>query len=160
MKTYKTYYKSPLGPIEIVGTQDNILSLNFVEDMMQGDAELPFCLKACLKQIDEYFKGKRKEFLLNLEPLGTNFQKRVWQQLRKISFGETVSYGDIANAIDNPNACRAVGNANRINPICIIIPCHRVIGSDGSLTGYGGGLWRKEWLLEHESGYPPNNITA
>ncbi|MEE8416616.1 MAG: methylated-DNA--[protein]-cysteine S-methyltransferase [Desulfobacterales bacterium] len=128
--------------------------------MMQGDAELPFCLKACLKQIDEYFKGKRKEFLLNLEPLGTNFQKRVWQQLRKISFGETVSYGDIANAIDNPNACRAVGNANRINPICIIIPCHRVIGSDGSLTGYGGGLWRKEWLLEHESGYPPNNIIA
>ena len=160
MKTYKTYYKSPLGPIEIVGTQDNILSLNFVEDMLQGDAELPFCLKACLKQIDEYFKGKRKEFLLNLEPLGTNFQKRVWQQLRKISFGETVSYGDIANAIDNPNAGRAVGNANRINPICIIIPCHRVIGSDGSLTGYGGGLWRKEWLLEHESGYPPNNITA
>ncbi len=160
MKTYKTYFKSPLGPIEIVGTQDNILSLNFVEDMMQGDAELPFCLKACLKQIDEYFKGKRKEFLLNLEPLGTNFQKRVWQQLRKISFGETVSYGDIANAIDNPNACRAVGNANRINPICIIIPCHRVIGSDGSLTGYGGGLWRKEWLLEHKSGYPPNNITA
>jgi len=160
MKTYKTYYKSPLGPIEIVGAQDNILSLNFVEDMLQGDAELPFCLKACLKQIDEYFKGKRKEFLLNLEPLGTNFQKRVWQQLRKISFGETVSYGDIANAIDNPNAGRAVGNANRINPICIIIPCHRVIGSDGSLTGYGGGLWRKEWLLEHESGYPPNNITA
>ncbi len=160
METYKTYYKSPLGPIEIVGAQDSILSLGFVEDMMQGDAELPFCLKACLKQIDEYFKGNRKEFLLNLEPLGTNFQKRVWQQLRKISFGETVSYGDIANAIDNPNACRAVGNANRINPICIIIPCHRVIGSDGSLTGYGGGLWRKEWLLEHESGYPPNNITA
>ncbi len=160
MKTYKTYYKSPLGPIEIVGTQDNILSLNFVEDMMQRDAELPFCVKACLKQIDEYFKGKRKEFLLNLEPLGTDFQKRVWQQLRKISFGETVSYGDIANAIDNPNASRAVGNANRINPISIIIPCHRVIGSDGSLTGYGGGLWRKEWLLKHESGYPPNNIIA
>ncbi|HEA66284.1 MAG TPA: methylated-DNA--[protein]-cysteine S-methyltransferase [Desulfobacterales bacterium] len=160
METYKTYYKSPLGPIEIVGAQDSILSLGFVEKMLQGDAELPFCLKACLKQIDEYFKGKRKEFLLNLEPLGTDFQKRVWQQLRKISFGETVSYGDIANAIDNPNACRAVGNANRINPIGIIIPCHRVIGSDGSLTGYGGGLWRKEWLLKHESGYPPNNIIA
>lgn len=160
METYKTYYKSPLGPIEIVGAQDNILSLGFVEKMLQGDAELPFCLKACLKQIDEYFKGKRKEFLLNLEPLGTDFQKRVWQQLRKISFAKTVSYGDIANAIDNPNASRAVGNANRINPICIIIPCHRVIGSDGSLTGYGGGLWRKEWLLKHESGYPPNNIIA
>ena len=117
METYKTYYKSPLGPIEIVGAQDNILSLGFVEDMLQGDAELPFCLKACLKQIDEYFKWKRKEFLLNLEPLGTDFQKRVWQQLRKISFGETASYGDIAKAIDNPNASRAVGNANRINPI-------------------------------------------
>ncbi|MDP7416472.1 MAG: methylated-DNA--[protein]-cysteine S-methyltransferase [Desulfobacterales bacterium] len=160
METYKTYYKSPLGPIEIVGAQDNILSLGFVENMLQGDAELPFCLKACLKQIDEYFKWKRKEFLLNLEPLGTDFQKRVWQQLRKISFGETASYGDIAKAIDNPNASRAVGNANRINPICIIIPCHRIIGSDGSLTGYGGGLWRKEWLLKHESGYPPNNIIA
>tara|TARA_B100002003_G_C14149433_1_gene552790 strand:+ start:2829 stop:3311 length:483 start_codon:yes stop_codon:yes gene_type:complete len=160
METYKTYYKSPLGPIEIVGAQDNILFLGFVEDMLQGDAELPFCLKACLKQIDEYFKWKRKEFLLNLEPLGTDFQKRVWQQLRKISFGETASYGDIAKAIDNPNASRAVGNANRINPICIIIPCHRIIGSDGSLTGYGGGLWRKEWLLKHESGYPPNNIIA
>ena len=127
MKIYKTYYKSPLGPIEIAGDQDSILSFGFVEDMRQGDAELPFCLKACLKQIDEYFKGKRKEFLLNLEPLGTDFQKRVWQQLRKISFGETVSYGDIANAIDNPNASLAVGNANRKNPICIIIPCHRVI---------------------------------
>jgi|TARA_B100001971_G_C18250214_1_gene577559 methylated-DNA-[protein]-cysteine S-methyltransferase len=160
METYKTYYKSPLGPIEIVGAQDNILFLGFVEDMLQGDAELPFCLKACLKQIDEYFKWKRKEFLLNLEPLGTDFQKRVWQQLRKISFGETASYGDIAKAIDNPNASRAVGNANRINPICIIIPCHRIIGSDGSLTGYGGGLWRKEWLLKHESGYPLNNIIA
>ena len=160
METYKTYYKSPLGPIEIVGAQDNILFLGFVEDMLQGDAELPFCLKACLKQIDEYFKWKRKEFLLNLEPLGTDFQKRVWQQLRKISFGETASYGDIAKAIDNPNASRAVGNANRINPICIITPCHRIIGSDGSLTGYGGGLWRKEWLLKHESGYSPNNIIA
>jgi methylated-DNA-[protein]-cysteine S-methyltransferase len=160
METYKTYYNSPLGPIEMVGAQDNILSLGFVEDMLQGDAELPFCLKACLKQIDEYFKWKRKEFLLNLEPLGTDFQKRVWQQLRKISFGETASYGDIAKAIDNPNASRAVGNANRINPICIITPCHRIIGSDGSLTGYGGGLWRKEWLLKHESGYPPNNIIA
>ncbi|HJO61690.1 MAG TPA: methylated-DNA--[protein]-cysteine S-methyltransferase, partial [Desulfobacterales bacterium] len=156
METYKTYYKSPLGPIEIVGAQDNILSLGFVENMLQGDAELPFCSKTCLKQIDEYFKWKRKEFLLNLEHLGTDFQKRVWQQLRKISFGETASYGDIAKAIDNPNASRAVGNANRINPICIITPCHRIIGSDGSLTGYGGGLWRKEWLLKHESGYPPN----
>jgi len=160
METYKTYYKSPLGPIEIVGDLDSILSLVFVEDMLPGSGELPFCLKACLKQIDEYFKGKRKEFLLNLEPQGTDFQKRVWQQLRTISFGQTVSYGDIANAIDNPHAGRAVGNANRKNPICIIIPCHRVIGSDGSLTGYGGGLWRKEWLLKHESGDPLNNITA
>ena len=160
MKIYKTYYKSPLGPIEIVGEQDSVLFLGFVDNMLQGDTDLPFCLKACLKQIDEYFKGKRKEFLLNLEPLGTDFQKRVWQQLRKISFGETVSYGDIANAINNPKAGRAVGNANHRNPISIIIPCHRVIGSDGSLTGYGGGLWRKEWLLKHESDNPLNNITA
>ena len=160
MKTYNTYYKSPLGPLEITGRQGSILSVDFVEDMQPGDTDLPFCLKACRKQIDEYFSGKRKEFLLKLDPQGTNFQKMVWQQLEKISFGEVVSYGEIASIIGKPTACRAVGNANGKNPISIIIPCHRVVGSDGSLTGYGGGLWRKEWLIKHEKGYQPNNIIA
>ena len=160
MKMYTTYYKSTLGPIKIVGNQDCILSLDFVEDESPGDADLPFCLKTCVKQIDEYFKGNRSKFLLNLDPVGTKFQRRIWRQLEKIPFGEVVSYGQIADAIGNPKACRAVGNANGKNPISIIIPCHRVIGTDGSLTGYGGGLWRKEWLIKHERGYHPENITA
>ena len=160
MKTYKAYYKSPLGPIEISGMQDSILAVDFVEDLLPGDADLPFCLKTCLKQINEYFSGKRKEFLLKLDPQGTNFQKMVWQQLEKIPYGAVVSYGEIASIIGKPKASRAVGSANGQNPIAIIIPCHRVIGSDGSLTGYGGGLWRKEWLIKHEEGYQPNNITA
>ncbi len=160
MKTYKAYYKSPLGPIEIVGAQDSILSLDFVDKELAGDADLPFCLKTCLKQIDEYFSGKRKEFLLKLDPQGTNFQKLVWQQLEKIPYGAVVSYGEIASVIGKPKACRAVGSANGRNPIGIIIPCHRVIGSDGRLTGYGGGLWRKEWLIEHERGQHPDNIIA
>ena len=160
MDIYKTYYKSPLGPIEISGMQDSILTVDFVEDMLPGDADLPFCLKTCLKQIDEYFSGNRKEFLLKLDPQGTNFQRMVWQQLDKIPYGAVVSYGEIASIIGKPKACRAVGSANGQNPIAIIIPCHRVIGSDGSLTGYGGGLWRKEWLIKHEEGYQPNNITA
>jgi len=160
MDIYKTYYKSSLGPIEIRGMQDSILSVDFVEDMLTGDADLPFCLKTCLKQIDEYFSGDRKEFLLNLDPQGTNFQKMVWQQLEKIPYGAVVSYGEIASIIGKPKASRAVGRANGRNPIAIIIPCHRVVGSDGNLTGYGGGLWRKEWLLKHEKGYQPNNIIA
>ena len=160
MKAFKAYYKSPLGPIEICGRKGSIVSVDFVEEMLPGDSELPFSLKACLKQIDEYFSGKRKEFLLNLDPQGTSFQKKVWQQLEKISFGEVVTYGEIAGIIGKPNACRAVGNANGKNPISIIIPCHRVVGSDGSLTGYGGGLWRKEWLIKHEKHLQPNNIIA
>jgi methylated-DNA-[protein]-cysteine S-methyltransferase len=160
MKTYKAYYKSPLGPIEISGMPDSILSVDFVEEMLPGDADLPFCLKTCIKQIDEYFNGKRKEFLLKLDPQGTIFQRTVWLQLEKIPFGAVVSYGEIASIIGKPTACRAVGSANGRNPIAIIIPCHRVVGSDGSLTGYGGGLWRKEWLIKHEKGYLPDNILA
>lgn len=160
MKTYETYCKSPIGPIRITGSQDCILSLDFVEEELAGDADLPFCLKACVKQINEYFKGNRREFLLNLDPRGTKFQKSVWRQLEKIPFGEVVTYQELAGAIGNPKACRAVGGANGKNPISLIIPCHRVVGSDGSLTGYGGGLWRKEWLIKHEKGLHPDNITA
>jgi methylated-DNA-[protein]-cysteine S-methyltransferase len=160
MKTYKAYYKSPLGTIEIVGTADSILSVDFVDPELAGDADLPFCVKTCLKQLDEYFSGKRKDFLLNLDPQGSEFQKSVWQQLEKIPYGAVISYGEIASIIGKPNACRAVGSANGKNPIAIIIPCHRVIGSDGRLTGYGGGLWRKEWLIKHERGYTPNKIIA
>ena len=163
MKTYKAYYKSPLGPIEIIGSQDSILTVNFVEEILIGEDELPFCVKECWKQLDEYFKGDRQEFFLNLEPAGTDFQKAVWRQLQQIPYGKTTSYGAIADILDRPNASRAVGGANGKNPIAIIIPCHRVIGSDGSLTGYGGGLWRKRWLIGFERGeviQPPNDIIA
>ena len=162
MQTFKAYYKSPLGPIEIVGNQDSIIALEFVEEMLSGDDELTFCVKECLKQVDEYFKGQRREFFLSLQPAGTDFQKSVWQQLEKIPYGKTTSYGAIADILAKPNACRAVGSANGKNPIAIIIPCHRVIGSDGSLTGYGGGLWRKRWLIGFERGEvePPTDILA
>ena len=162
MQTYKTYYKSPLGPIEIIGSQDSIIALDFVEEMLPEDGELTFCVKECLKQIDEYFRGDRREFFLNLQPVGTDFQKSVWRQLEKIPYGKTTSYGKIADVIGKPNASRAVGSANGKNPIAIIVPCHRVIGSDGSLTGYGGGVWRKRWLIGFERGevQPPTDITA
>jgi methylated-DNA-[protein]-cysteine S-methyltransferase len=150
MNTYKAFYRSSLGLIEIVGTRNSILSLEFVDSEHASDVDLPLCLKDCLKQIDAYFNGKRKEFSLRLDPPGTKFQKSVWQQLEKIPYGSVTSYGKIARIIGKPAASRAVGGANGKNPIAIIIPCHRVVGSDGSLTGYGGGLWRKEWLIQHE----------
>ena len=162
MQTFKAYYKSPLGPIEITGSQDSIIALDFVEEMLPGDSELTFCVKECLKQIDEYFRGERREFFLNLQPPGTEFQQSVWRQLEEIPYGKTTSYGAIANILAKPNASRAVGSANGKNPIAILIPCHRVIGSDGSLTGYGGGLWRKRWLIGFERGEvePPTDILA
>lgn len=150
---YKAYYPSPLGRIEITGTEDRIVSLNFVETGGTAGKPLPACLKQAVAQIDEYFKGRRKKFSLQLFLQGTPFQQAVWRQLKRIPFGKTASYGDIARAIGNPRACRAVGTANGANPIAIIIPCHRIIGSNGTLTGYGGGLWRKQWLLEHEKSW-------
>jgi methylated-DNA-[protein]-cysteine S-methyltransferase len=112
-------------------------------------------LPAAARQLKEYFAGKRREFDLPLRMEGTEFQQRVWRELTKIPFGETRSYGQLAKRLNNPNGSRAVGLANGRNPIAVIVPCHRVIGADGSLTGFGGGLDRKEWLLTHE-GQPVN----
>ena len=150
MQTYKAYYKSPLGPIEIVGCSDSILSLNFVEEMQAEDGKQPFCAKECLKQLEEYFHGRRQNFFLKLAPKGTDFQKRVWSALPKIPYGTTTTYGELAVDLGDPKLIRAVGNANARNPLPIIIPCHRVIGQKGQLVGYAGGLWRKKWLLRHE----------
>jgi methylated-DNA-[protein]-cysteine S-methyltransferase len=111
------------------------------------------------RQLDEYFAGKRKLFDLPLKLEGTEFQKRVWRQLTKIPFGETWSYGQLAKRLNNPNGSRAVGLANGRNPIAVIVPCHRVIGADGSMTGFGGGIPRKQWLLAHE-GLPANGSLA
>ncbi|MCL4299245.1 MAG: methylated-DNA--[protein]-cysteine S-methyltransferase [Anaerolineae bacterium] len=111
---------------------------------------LPPVMAACLAQLDAYFKGEGREFSFKLEPAGTDFQKAVWRQLLTIPYGQTASYLDVARQVSNEKAVRAVGAANGQNPIAIIVPCHRVIGSNGQLTGYGGGLWRKAWLLNHE----------
>ena len=150
MKRYKTYYESEIGLIEIVGTEHAVLSVGFVEEKSKHSLEIHRCLEEYMEQIDEYFRGKRKEFSLNLQLQGTDFQKNVWNQLMKIPFGETVSYKDVAASIGNEKAVRAVGNANGKNRIAIIIPCHRVIGRSGKLVGYASGVWRKEWLLSHE----------
>jgi methylated-DNA-[protein]-cysteine S-methyltransferase len=151
---HRTFYKSPIGEIEIKGTDKEICSVNFVKGKKRESASShSAALKECVKQLDEYFKGKRRIFELMLRMGGTDFQKAVWLSLLVVGYGETASYGNIAKAIGRPKAARAVGNSNRLNPIGIIVPCHRVIGSSGDLTGYGGGLWRKEWLLEHERKY-------
>ncbi|MCX6576284.1 MAG: methylated-DNA--[protein]-cysteine S-methyltransferase [Candidatus Aminicenantes bacterium] len=147
---YRAYYRSEIGLLEITGTQKEILSVNFVKKKGQAETTLSPVLKTCLRQLDEYFRGKRQNFSVRLRLGGTAFQNRVWRELLKVGFGKTASYRDIAKAAGCPRAVRAVGNTNRLNPVGIIVPCHRIIGSDGKLVGYGGGLWRKKWLLEHE----------
>ncbi|WNB91191.1 methylated-DNA--[protein]-cysteine S-methyltransferase [Bacillus sp. NEB1478] len=149
--TYKLYYESPIGTLELKSNDDAVLSIMF-EDRKETDhpESVPQVLKACYEQIHEYFEGKRQEFTFPYMLNGTPFQKTVWNALLNVPYSETVSYQDIANAIKNEKAIRAVGNANGKNKLSIIIPCHRIIGSNGKLTGYAGGLWRKEWLLNHE----------
>jgi len=148
-ENFTAYYRSPIGIIEIIGSENGVSSVLFVEKA-DGRNKIPNCLNACVAQLDEYFNRDRKEFSLKLDLQGTDFQKRVWHKLLRIPFGKTVSYLDIATAIGNRKSTRAVGSANGRNPICIIVPCHRVIGTNGSLINYGGGLWRKEWLLKFE----------
>lgn len=150
---YKAYYKSDIGMLEVSGNDEGIMAVSFVDDdsikETQKDDIHPSLIE-CINQLDMYFKGTLKEFSIKLNIKGTDFQKKVWTELLKIPYGKTASYKDIAKAVGNEKAVRAVGGANNKNNIAIIIPCHRVIGSDKSLTGYGGGLWRKEWLLKHE----------
>lgn len=146
---YISYYDSPIGLIKITANEKAITGLDFV--YKKSKEEENDLINICKKQLDEYFKGERIEFDLNIHINGTEFQVAVWNELKKIPYGETRSYKDIAKSIGNEKAVRAVGGANNKNKIAIIIPCHRVVGSDGSLTGYAGGLWRKQWLLEHES---------
>ena len=143
------YAESPIGLIEVGGTADGITSVTFVEGRRRGFApNSP--VEAALEQIGAYFLGTRRAFDVPIVWQGTDFQRQVWQQLMTILYGQTASYQEVAQAIGKPRAVRAVGAANGRNPISILVPCHRVIGSDDSLTGYGGGLWRKEWLLKHE----------
>ncbi|RAK06514.1 methylated-DNA-[protein]-cysteine S-methyltransferase [Halanaerobium saccharolyticum] len=149
MKNNFAYYDSPIGLVEIQADKEKIVSLDFKEEKRYQEVANPVLLTA-KKQLDEYFKGERKIFELPLEIEGTEFQESVWQQLLEIPYGNTFSYKEVAEAIGNNKAYRAVGNANNKNRIPIIIPCHRVTASNGKLGGYGGGIWRKKWLLQHE----------
>lgn len=145
------YYNSPLGVLKILADEKGIKEIEFAQEEFKSiQNSSSKIIKDCIKQLDEYFRGKRKSFELKLNPEGTEFQKKVWKELLKIPYGKTLSYGEISRRIKNPKAVRSVGQAIGRNPISIVIPCHRVIGSDGSLTGYASGLWRKEWLLKHE----------
>ena len=150
--------KSPVGELTLVASANGLAAILWENDrpgrvrlnIVKQDRGHPVLLEA-ERQLKEYFAGDRKTFKLPLDFNGTDFQKRVWMALLAIPFGETRSYAQIARQIGKPAAVRAVGAANGRNPISIVAPCHRVIGSDGKLTGYGGGLHRKKWLLAHES---------
>ena len=146
---YHTIYHSPIGDIELSGDENGIISLYFC-DNSESNQKIPSCLLEGYQQLDAYFNGERKEFTLKLNLQGTDFQKEVWQKLIEIPPGTTITYLGLAIMLGDKKKIRAVGKANALNPISIIIPCHRVIGSNGKLIGYGGGLWRKQWLLEFE----------
>jgi methylated-DNA-[protein]-cysteine S-methyltransferase len=146
-----SFYQSPIGLIRIMTSEIGISSLVFVEET-EGEGHRAEGIESKIYiQLDEYFQKKRERFDLDLNLQGTEFQRQVWNELLKIPYGKKISYKELSVKLGNIKAIRAVGTANGANPVSIIVPCHRVIGSDGSLTGYAGGLWRKRWLLEHES---------
>ncbi len=147
---YSHTYDSPIGPLTLVASEKGLVALEFGRRKHDGANEDAKRLAPYRKQLDEYFAGKRQDFTVPLDIRGTDFQKRCWQQLLKIPYGQTRSYRQIAEAVGSRNAVRAVGLANGQNPIAIIVPCHRVIASDGTLCGYGGGLDIKEELLRLE----------
>jgi methylated-DNA-[protein]-cysteine S-methyltransferase len=147
--------KSPLGLLTLTSDGKALTGIYTKEDKLDAQhplrtQKLDAVLKKAKKQLDEYFKGKRDQFDVPLFFSGTVFQKKVWRALMRIPYGQTLSYGELAREIGKPKAARAVGMANNKNPLCIIVPCHRVIGADGSLTGYAGGLDKKKWLLKLE----------
>ena len=143
--------KTPLGNAEISGDVNGISKIHILDKDIEITTEFPKELKQAVQQLHDYFNGKRTTFSFKMNPKGTEFQKRVWQELLNIPYGKTCSYLELSKKIGNVKAIRAVATANGKNPLWIVIPCHRVIGSDGSLTGYAGGLWRKKWLIEHEN---------
>ncbi|MDQ0046812.1 MULTISPECIES: methylated-DNA--[protein]-cysteine S-methyltransferase [Paenibacillus] len=151
---YVMKYVSPIGEIDIQGTNEAVYSIMFSnrnELLTRAIEEVPIqVLAECAIQLDEYFKGERFEFTFPYAFEGTDFQQKVWNALVSVGYGKTTAYKDIALAIGNEKAIRAVGSANGKNKLSIVIPCHRIIGSNQKLTGYAGGLWRKEWLLQHE----------
>ena len=153
-ETYTTYYHSPVGLLKISGTEDYISEVSFHDTTQKAEGNkknLPPMIIQCIEQLIQYFHGERRQFEIPINQTGTSFQKEVWSELMQIPFGRTINYMDLALKIGDSKATRAVANANGKNNVAIIIPCHRVIGSNKELVGYGGGLWRKKWLLEHEA---------
>lgn len=144
------FINSPLGTTKIVGDANGISEISILEEG-ELSKTIPKELQIAVTQLEEYFLGVRTHFDFQINPKGTDFQQKVWQELLKIPFGKTMSYMDLAKKLGDVKAIRAVASANGKNPLWIVVPCHRVIGTDGSLTGYAGGLWRKKWLLEHEN---------
>lgn len=146
----KTHFTTPLGNAILEGDANGISKFVLTDQEPEHFNAPPKELAEAIAQLEQYFAGKRKEFDLKLNPQGTDFQMKIWRLLQNIPYGRTSTYKDLTNEFGNPLAIRAVAAANGKNPLWILIPCHRIIGSDGSLTGYAGGLWRKKWLLEHE----------
>lgn len=145
-----TYIKTPLGITKIMGDENGI-SVISVSDEGEISEQIPAVLQEAVSQLMAYFEGKRTTFDFKLNPKGTEFQQKIWNGLLEIPFGKTMSYLELSKKLGDVKAIRAVASANGKNPLWIVVPCHRVIGTDGSLTGYAGGLWRKKWLLEHEN---------
>ena len=141
---------TPLGIAQITGDANGITQISVIDE---GDvsSEIPTGLQNAVTELNDYFQGKRTHFDFKLNPKGTEFQQKVWQALLEIPYGKTCSYMDLSKKLGDVKAIRAVASANGKNSLWIVVPCHRVIGTDGSLTGYAGGLWRKKWLLEHEN---------
>lgn len=144
------FISSPLGITKIEGDEKGVAVISVLSEG-ELSTTIPNQLQEAVLQLQEYFEGKRQDFTFKLNPKGTDFQQKVWQELRNIPFGKTISYLDLSKKLGDLKAIRAAASANGKNPIWIVVPCHRVIGTDGSLTGYAGGLWRKKWLLEHEN---------
>ncbi|GEL10431.1 methylated-DNA-[protein]-cysteine S-methyltransferase [Flavobacterium glycines] len=144
------YFKTPLGIAKIIGDENGISVISIADEGTVSET-IPEVLQEAVSQLNDYFEGKRTDFNFKLNPSGTEFQQKVWKALVEIPFGKTMSYLDLSKKLGDVKAIRAVASANGKNPLWIVVPCHRVIGTDGSLTGYAGGLWRKKWLLEHEN---------
>jgi methylated-DNA-[protein]-cysteine S-methyltransferase len=145
------YCKTPIGIARLTGEDDFITSIYMLDEEFEIKPAETSILKEAIKQLDEYFAGERKVFDLPIKQKGSPFQEQVWDQLSKIAYGTTISYSQQSKLMNNPLGIRAIASANGKNNLIIVVPCHRVIGSDGSLTGFGCGVWRKKWLLEHEA---------
>lgn len=151
---YSTYYHSPVGLLKISGTNEYISEVSFHDNSQKVPARkknMPPLIIQCIEQLIQYFNGQRRQFELPVNQTGTPFQQEVWSELMQIPFAKTISYLELARRTGDTKATRAVASANGRNHVAIIVPCHRVIGSNKELIGYGGGLWRKKWLLEHEA---------